>query len=249
MKTAKEKIAAVKRLEEGQSINAVSLQTGIDKGLLNVYQTEFRQKGEEAFQGRRRFTSQEKTEIVNKHIKDGIAITSLSVCYGIPAITIRRWIKAFVKKGQDGLRDLRKKEHVVPEQDKRIIIRAIDMTFRSFRTFGTPFGKTIPNVLEGHLAFKNPAFGSFLLYFYRALRYYLSCPDRTPPDGDRSFSEEELSAAYGTARMLFSTIPIDKRREAEVIIELKETSYFLSEFADSIPLAISLAEMDDVKSS
>ena len=245
MKTKEEKIAAVKRvLIGGESKNSVSQRTGIDKHLLNMYIQQYKKHGESAFneKKRRMYPQKQKEEIINKHLKDNIPLSTLSISYGIPTITLRRWIQAYKKGGAAGLKDKRTKEETPEEIARREQLKkdahatdlVIERTNQFFEEIGTDLGKQIPQKLIQNKTFENPEFRCFLISFYQAL---------TSPD-----HRLDEAGAYMFARLsLMVTVPYSKRNKADVILSHEDTTVYLHAFAICAPaVARELEKENDV---
>lgn len=230
MKTNREKLEAVKRvLEGGQSKNAVCQQTGIDKHLLSIYISQYQKNGEAAFaQKNRSYPVKLKEEVIHKHLEDNIPLSSISVSYGIPTITIRRWLRSYKENGHEGLVDKRERteDSVKREQreqfesDSRAVERVIGRTNQYLLDKGTDMSIWILEQMVKLKAFQNPSLWFFFMNYYKAYTRLTG-----------SIQNDSLS--YGFARIMFLGIPYDgtRRKEAEDILNSAEMNVYLQAFS------------------
>ena len=240
MKSIPEIAQAVERANAGTPINLICRQTGIDKKTLGVYLSRYRTDKDGAFQ-RRSYPEALKQEIVNKHFHRDLSAPLLSADYGIPAITIRRWIERYSMYGNEGLRDGRHKEKkdTTPEKEEDIMTvgRIITVVLENMRGSTDEDVSRIPQDLVSKGAFRNPEFGSFLVWVYDIGKLIMTESDRRP-EGENRFTEEEGATILTTAKMLLMMVPYKgtRRREAETLIEDEGAKIFIQEFIDRIPM-------------
>ena len=55
--------------------------------------------------GKKKFTTEEKVQAVELHIRDGMGYGGISDRYGVPISTLRQWIRQYQTFGVEGLRD------------------------------------------------------------------------------------------------------------------------------------------------
>ena len=240
METYKDKIRkAIELLEMGTPRRKVSSLTGIDVKTIGLYWTRFKDHGEKAFE-RQRYSLELKRKIILKHLEENCRITSLSISYGIPTITIRRWVDQYKSKGLDGLVDKRKqsrdkgKTGQEPSKDTRFMDLAnyaLKSTIDAFHVFST---KT-PELLKEKDAIHNPMFYDFLLIICRIISRY----------------HPESSVVYTLAKLELMMTPYDvaTRREAETILNMPETTIFISLYIDTVSTILWLPDYNDINSS
>lgn len=244
MENYKDKIRkAIELLEMGTPKRKASFLTGIDVKTIGLYWTRFKDRGEKAFE-RQRYSLELKKKIILKHLEDKCRITSLSISYGIPTITIRRWVDQYKSKGLDGLVDKRKqsrdkgKTGQEPSKDTRymdLANYALKSTIDAFHVLGTKQTKRIPELLKEKDALLNPAFYDFLFLICLII----------------SRHHPEPSVVYNLARIELMMIPHDvtTRREAETILNMPETTIFISEYIDTVNTILWLPDYNDINSS
>lgn len=252
-KSNEEIIGAVHRLEAGEPKYSVSKGTGIDRKSLTTYFTRYKRDGESAFDGQRVFSLEEKLDCVNRILVKRMAIGLVSADTGIPNTTLKRWVKAYQDRGQEGLITKREIDAIKKEEERnnkemfdrdcRCVNKVSDMVMRLLSDQGTEYEKSIPLKLKGWGVYNNPVFGTFLLDFYRACLMIKNSQTIKPKKGEY-FSEESLKTAFAFARFKLMAFLHDgtKRKETERIIQEKETQIFLSEFAETIPIMFLLEE-------
>lgn len=218
MKESKIIREAIRLLDSGIPKSQVCRRTGIDKKTLNIYWSRYKTEGEGAFNAKQ-YSPETKREIIQKHLEKGLSISLLSQDYGIPDITIRRWIKRFRKDGEDGLNP--QGQEAEEDQYWDLTNRALRITSDTFRVFGkTSIIKRIPDMLNERGAFASPEFGGFLVTICR-----LIVRDQAEP-----------TIAYNTARLILMTIPYKgtMRNEAEELLAMQETKMFVQQFIDTV---------------
>ena len=105
--------------------------------------------------------------------------------------------------------------------------QAVTLAMRSLSE--TQDGPMVREVLEKRKVFDNPLFGSFLINLYDIYSFLL-----LSDDGENK-SPREL--AYTSARIQLYAHPrtLDQHREIEELLELSETTTFISAYLNSIP--------------
>ena len=244
METYKDKIRkAIELLEMGTPRRKVSSLTGIDVKTIGLYWTRFKDCGEKAFE-RQRYSLELKRKIILKHLEENCRITSLSISYGIPAITIRRWVDQYKSRGINGLIDKREQSHdkgkTGQEASKDIQYtdlanHALKTTIDVFHVLGTKHTKRIPELLKEKDALLNPAFYDFLILICQIIYRY----------------HPESSIVYSLARLELLMISYDvaTRREAETILNMPETTIFISEYIDTVNTLLWLPDYNDINSA
>ena len=181
----------------------------------------------------RKYSLKKKKEIVSRHLDKGASISLLSSEYGIPATTIRRWVKAYREYGQKGLADMRRKPNHCVNRDHdamcQIAQEAMDMTNDS-----TDEAQQIILSLVKELgAFKDRGFITYLYYLCRLCIIMIQDSHGDSKDGV-TLSYEERERAYMGARMLLLTIPHQDRRETEKMFEHLEVIVYSTEFMKNV---------------
>lgn len=227
-KTIEEKTHAMHLLSEGLSRAAVSRLTGIDTKTLGRYWTRFQAEGEEFFKERRKpYSVKFKKTVLDDIKKKGQTISLVSAKYGVPAITIRRWIASKEKAGSSGLKDGRQR-NTGPYWNKvqNRAGQAVTLALRSLSE--TTDGTMVREELQKRGAFENPIFGTFLINLFN-MYSFLILKDEDDEKGRRMM-------AYTSARIQLYLIPhtVTLRQQTDELIDLPETTAFISTYLDSI---------------
>jgi transposase-like protein len=216
-------------IAEGQSRAAVSRLTGIDTKTLGRYWAAYQAEGEKAFtQKRKHYSVRFKKTVLDDIEKKGQTVALVSAKYGVPAITIKRWMASKEKGGNAALKDGRRGN--VGPYWQQVQYRAGQAVTLAMRTLSeTQDGTMVREGLEKSKAFDNPLFGSFLINLYDIYSFLL-----LSDDGENK-SPREL--AYTSARIQLYAYPrtLDQHREIEELLELSETTTFISAYLNSIP--------------
>ena len=240
-------IQAKELLKAGKSKATVCKTLGIDPKTLNSYLSRSRKDGDDAVNARREYSLDDKFEIIQRIKDNNTSVNLISAELGIPAITIRRWVRAFDENGLDGLKDKRiPHNRLTPEEmedleqtekDCHTAFEIIKLSLQMLDDVGNDFGKTVPDTLLASGAFQNEEFLVYLISFYRCLKDVFESPDWK---GGMDFTHNQLANAHFIARINFSTIPYHgtHRAEAEKILEMEETKSFWTIFADFVPVVL-----------
>ncbi len=172
-RTPDEKTQAMRMLAEGQSRAAVSRLTGIDTKTLGRYWAAYQAEGEEAFKQKRKYSVKFKMAVLDDIEKKGQTVALVSAKYGVPAITIKRWMASKEKGGNAALKDGRRGN--VGPYWQQVQYRAGQAVTLAMRTLSeTLDGAMVREVLEKRKVFDNPLFGSFLINLYDIYSFPIS---------------------------------------------------------------------------
>lgn len=231
----------IQLIREGKSLQEIKRQTGLDPKTILRYYHLYKNNGNVADTCHEGYTLEKKLGIVRRVLERNISVNTIAIEEGIPAITIRRWIKTYEALGPDGLSDKRAKNRGAAKKESETEAEfsqkeiektnaTIELSFNYLRSLKNDL-KTVPNMLVSWGAFDNPSFNYFLLHFFRACSLVLS-------DNTEQNLDDKFSTSYVVARLMLATIPYDKdsqRKKAEEIIESFNGSMFLKVFGKNIP--------------
>ena len=228
MRTPEQKTQAMRLIAEGQSRAAVSRLTGIDTKTLGLYWAAYQAEGEEAFKQKRKYSVKFKMAVLDDIEKKGQTVALVSAKYGVPAITIKRWMASKEKGGNAALKDGRRGN--AGPYWQQVQYRAGQAVTLAMRSLSETQDRTmVREVLEKRKVFDNPLFGSFLVNLYETYSF-LILSDEGGKDGRRE-------TAYTSARIQLYMLPrtLDQHRETEELLDLPETGTFITAYLDSIP--------------
>jgi transposase-like protein len=239
MKTVEEKQNAIMMIaKDGLSKTSVSEQTGIDKQLLNVYLSKYYATGKWSPE-KPYYSCSKKYFIVCRHLDDGIPVTNLSVANGIPAITIRRWVKSFQAYGKNGLKDKRRrvsqKTHITKNMELSCskITSIVNDVMTRLGTASNSLMRSIPMKWNERGVLSSPEFGFFLLQLFRACQ--LTMASKPAEWKERRLSEFECGAAHSYALLRLQMLPCKQTAKKFVMstIQTIEGELFLSAFFEA----------------
>ena len=163
---------AIKKLEKGSSLNSVSKDIGINVNTLSRYWHRYQELGEKAIIEKRTYSLDFKMKVIEEVKNKNQSVSFVANKYGLPSITVRRWLKA-IEKGRDSLSDKRKLSDPVPNvnDDYTYTIHCIEKTVERIHSYEEKYYKNIYSTLVDTKAFDYPAFNSYLHEVYRSSKF------------------------------------------------------------------------------
>ena len=123
------KVAAIRKIESGQSKNSICKELGVCLRSLELWYAQYLSGGELALlkdnSGHRR-SFEEKIAVIKEVQDNGLSLPDASRKYLVPEYTITRWLIAYREKGEDGLMQksmAKKKAHTQEQLDELEILR------------------------------------------------------------------------------------------------------------------------------
>ena len=100
------KVYAVKLLESGRSVNSICKELHVGPNSLRLWYEIYRSGGDLALLRKAHeshYSPEEKRKIVMEILNNQLTLSSASSKHMVPSNTIRRWVKAYLSKGPEGL--------------------------------------------------------------------------------------------------------------------------------------------------
>ena len=238
-KNALKLLEAMKLLSQGDSRNAVSKRTGISIGTLGRYWYRYLAEGNKAITEKRSYPTEFKLGIIKEIKEKNSPIPFVANKYGVPSITIHRWMAAY-DKDQDGLIDKRYREQILIKNDEdtqkdytqtRQIIKA---TLDKIGSSKSTYYRAIKDALGNIRPFQNPVFNTLLFDIYRC--YCLLKEQTIEEKGAFVLSEKDYTTIFVTARtmMMMSKNEQALQNKAIDMVEIPEIQSFICKFIDTI---------------
>lgn len=228
-KNAKELLRAMKMIENGSSINAVSKTTGICNQTLSRYWGRYKTGGETIIFDHRSYSPSLKLKIVKESEKKGVS--SVANAYGIPSKTIRQWMEQS-KNNPAGILDKRKKEERNMETTHlwTIICDNSNTTLLRLSISQTSTARAITKALTELHPFSNPVFNAIFIHIQDICQ--LVYEDKGYSHKNCPLDDDDASLIAVTALTIWKCSQYDHQQlqEAKAWLEEPEIRLFILEY-------------------